>query len=978
MNEDIIELVAQRKKQWVNILHDFRKKMYNDHDRENFENILKFIFGESDGLPQITRSKIDTFDRLATLFSPIQEWNFIDQRLLSFICNDTFFYVKDTNTEGYYKVFFKEWFLPQLKAEKKEEDLFGLTLKVLGLFNIDTWTSLSAYLNATEQVSFLREDKTVNSVGEVILELVKEDEIRIIQLLENENYIKPLLSLLGTTEQSLLDTLLEKLPLYYTGKEAQKHIRFSWLEELCKIDLKKFESFVVEKMEGSDCICSVMQCHRILFTRARKKYRKPTAAHIKKVLPYISERKNLSQNNCTSNWPSITGLFQNDIPKFIGWVCKHFRKETKTELFSFAKDTKQLNLEVVQHIVDCYKQDAIEIAIEALKTNIKDNTTIAHYRQAFALLEGLDFSKYYDLIWDIACSEYQDLADIAASLLSRYPTNDIFHKAKELTLSEKKEEKRAGVFVLSKIRCEEAIASLQPIVEKEILEDVRNIAVCTFYNHKNQSKISIEDIKKRIHLALQRGKLDNPIPKWAGTLPELQWQDGTTLSKTETNYLFYRQISSKKIDVDIEAEPMYALLDQKKGADFAYDLFQNMVKNTGMKVAAKPGFAILGKLGDHRLAVPLQNIAIHDKNINACIILGIIGTRRAALALDQIIQHFYVKHPNVRYAAEEAFESIAEQLGLTYFELKDSMIPDFNFINQKKVLSNGYVICIGPQLKYSFKNQRGKQVKSIIKTSEDIKTTLKNLNVIRKHTIQHFKHSLENYLVIQKFWKTKDWKKLFLNHPIAFACGQTLIWQQNNEDTFIVTASGKLKNYKQEPVNVNHDDQIRLAHPIFLKSKIKTKWKKYLENQKITPVIQQLDRNIIQLPRKLYRVTLSTNFKGRTLTAGKFKARAQKRGWRRGSIGDGGSILSYKKAFKEGRIEVFVETYNLQIQGMFDKEMILGKCFFTPLGFVQTDSFCFSEPRNEADHRLITLQDVPKIIYSEAMNDLEKIMNDGS
>ena len=64
--------------------------------------------------------------------------------------------------------------------------------------------------------------------------------------------------------------------------------------------------------------------------------------------------------------------------------------------------------------------------------------------------------------------------------------------------------------------------------------------------------------------------------------------------------------------LDIESEPMYALLDQKKGADFAYDLFQNIVKNTGMKVAAKPGFAILGKLGDYRLVIPLQNIAIHD------------------------------------------------------------------------------------------------------------------------------------------------------------------------------------------------------------------------------------------------------------------------------------------------------------------------------------------------------------------------------
>lgn len=977
MHEDTIELVTKRKKQWVDVVHDFYKRMYNERDIESLENILKFIFGESDELPQITKLKVDTFNHLSTLLNPIQEWRVIDQHLLVFICNDTFFYKKGTQFDGYYEVFFREWFLPQLKTEKEGEDLFGLTLKELDHFNIDIWTALSAYLNATKQVSFLREDKSVNSVGEIILKLIKENQTRTIQLLDNENYIKPLISLLGTAQQSLLDTLLENLPLYYTRKEAQKHIRFSWLEELCKINLKKFESFVVEKMEGSDCIICVMECYRILFANARKKYRKPTVKHIKKMLPYILERKNSSEDGYTFNWSPATELFRDDTPKFIGWVCKYFRKEMKTELFSYVKETKQLNLEIVSHIVGCYKQSAIEIAIEAIM-NIKDNTPIAHYKEAFALLEGLDFSKYNDLVWEVACSEYQDLADTAASLLSRYPTEDIFYKAKELTLSEKKEERRAGVYVLSQIRCEEAIASLQPIVEKEGLEDVRNIAVRSFYSHKNQSKVSIEDIKKRISLASLRGKLEKPIAEWAGELPELQWKDGTTVSKTELNYLFYRQISSKKINVDIEAEPMYTLLDQKKGADFAYALFQNMIKNTGIKAVTKPGFAILGKLGDQRLVMPLQNIAIQDKNLNACAILGILGTYKAALALEKVIQHFNVEYLNVRGAAEEAFESIAEQLGLTYFELKDNMMPDFDFINKEKVISNRYIIFISPQLKFSFKNLQGKQVKSITKASEDIKKILKNLNTTLKQTIQHFRHSLENYLVIQRFWKGKDWKKFFLNHPIAFACGQTLIWQQNNESTFTITASGELKNHKQQSLDINHNDQIRLVHPILIGAKIKMKWKEYFETQKIIPVIQQLDRDIIQLPKKLYKVTLSRSFEDRTLPAGKFKNRAQKRGWKKGSIGDGGSILSYKKAFKEGRIEVFVETDNLQTQGMFDEEMVLGKCFFTPLGFVQTDSFWFSEPRNETDNRLITLRDVPKVIYSEAMNDLKEIMNDVS
>ncbi|WP_106791102.1 DUF4132 domain-containing protein [Aquimarina sp. Aq78] len=729
MNENTIELVAKRKKQWVDVVHDFHKKMYNERDIESLENILKFIFGESDELPQITKSKVNTFNHLSILFNPIQEWRFIDQRLLVFICNDTFFYKKDTQFDGYYEVFFREWFLPQLRTEKEGEDLFGLILKELDHFNIDIWTALSAYLKATKQTPFLRENKSVNSVGEVILKLIKENQTRTIQLLENENYIKPLISLLGNAQQSLLDTLLENLPLYYTGKEAQKHIRFSWLEELCKINLKKIESFVIEKIEGSDCIICVMECYRILFTNARKKYRKPTVMHIKKMLPYISERKNSSEDGYTFNWSCTTELFRDDTPVFIGWVCKNFGKEMKTELFSYVKETKQLNLEIVSHIVGCYKQGAIEIAIEVIM-NITDYTTIAHYKEAFAL--------------------------------------------------------------------------------------------------------------------------------------------------------------------------------------------------------------------------------------------------------EKVIQHFNMKHHNVRGAAEEAFESIAEQLGLTYFELKDKMMPDFDFINKEKVINNRYIIFIGPQLKFSVKNLQGKQLKSITKVSKDIKKMLENLNTTLKQTIQHFRYSLENYLVIQRFWKGKDWKKFFLNHPIAFACGQTLIWQQNDESTFTITASGELKNHKQQLLDISYNDQIRLVHPIFIGAKIKMKWKEYFESQKIIPVIQQLDRNIIQLPKKLYKVTLSRSFENRTLPAGKFKNRAQKRGWKKGSIGGGGSILSYKKAFKEGRIEVFIETDNLQIQGMFDEEMVLGRCFFTPLGFVQTDSFWFSEPRNETDNRLITLRDVPKVIYSEAMNDLKEIMNDVS
>jgi hypothetical protein len=70
---------------------------------------------------------------------------------------------------------------------------------------------------------------------------------------------------------------------------------------------------------------------------------------------------------------------------------------------------------------------------------------------------------------------------------------------------------------------------------------------------------------------------------------------------------------------------------------------------------------------------------------------------------------------------------------------------------------------------------------------------------------------------------------------------------------------------------------------------------------------------------------------------------------------------------------VFVKTEGMGVQLDFDSQVTLGEFYFIKQGSIVTGSYTYDEPRDEKDERLIKFADVPKIIYSETINDLKKI-----
>ena len=198
------------------------------------------------------------------------------------------------------------------------------------------------------------------------------------------------------------------------------------------------------------------------------------------------------------------------------------------------------------------------------------------------------------------------------------------------------------------------------------------------------------------------------------------------------------------------------------------------------------------------------------------------------------------------------------------------------------------------------------------------------------------------------------------------------IYEKDKIKTFCVNQDTSITDVKGIAIKLT-GDKIGLVHPLDLSDTEKTEWQKFLTNIGIEQPFEQIERPIYVVSEEENAKTISYTFEDTTLNSATFKSRAEKLGWRRGSVVDAGEVSSYRKSYEDKQLEVFVKTEGMGVQLDFDSQVTLGEFYFIKQGSIVTGSYTYDEPRNEKDERLIKFADVPKIIYSETINDLKKI-----
>ena len=987
-NSNKVAKVTSNKEQLVKNRADLIEKVFSkiedelyEDDQEKVMELRNFITGETNDLPLALRDDVYDFESIITLLNPLGEWNFIDERVLQFMAQEAFYFQKknrftdDLSFSGYHDELIENWFIPQLEKEEKEQNLMDNFIALLVQAGVKESICFEAFLAAVpSKLSFIFPDKTPNSVGRYILKYAKNDIESLTDLIVIHQTRNAFIELMLANSREQLETILPKL-LYISEYEgsggANKHIPFYSLEILVAHDFNAYEHYIHELVSQTDCHECSMECYRILLEYNEKEYREATLLKIKETLAIITAKKN-EKRNATFSW-SLQGGYDDQTPGFIDWALEKYGIALKEAVAEYVKNTKSHNLGTTQTIINHLGIEAVSIIEHDFKVITTGEGSVEYYRDLLRIISPFSIS-FAAKLWTLAEDKKTEIAEIAAFELARTKNASIKSTALEYLNAKKDKQRLAATRVFYFWKDEESSQTLRSILKTERNDGIRNIAVDAVYSTQDLNKITIASMKERIQEANTLEKLTTKITHWQDQLPVLVWADGVTFTPEEMNYIFYRQSLYNTITPDLEALPIYHLIEKESAKIVVKAYWELLLENEGLSIKPKGLLAPIGLLGDDDVIDSLTHEAIKNTKIEAVEILALIGTEKAAWALDKIIKVNEPKENRLLYEATAAFATIADTLQVTALELQERMLPTFGFTARElKFTENDtpYSLFIDSSFVFSYKNENEKVVKSITKASDDFKTKERENKVLLKTVVKQFSQSLNSHLVTQKKWDQNDWQAFFLHHPVAFAFAQNSIWT-TGEKYFIVDANGQIVDTKGQPIMIEKEQAIHLAHPIHLGQKATKEWFAYLKTKNLASPFNQLNREIHTIPEEDNEKTLDKQFDLKRIQVSTFRYRTSKVGWKNAFISSR-MVTSYKKTYEADNIEVFIETKELPIREGYQDTMYIGSFYFVPIGSVRTDSYLDENPSNENDHRLIPFKEIPPIVYSETIADLRKI-----
>jgi hypothetical protein len=166
---------------------------------------------------------------------------------------------------------------------------------------------------------------------------------------------------------------------------------------------------------------------------------------------------------------------------------------------------------------------------------------------------------------------------------------------------------------------------------------------------------------------------------------------------------------------------------------------------------------------------------------------------------------------------------------------------------------------------------------------------------------------------------------------------------------------------------------IGIVHPLELSAEERQAWAVHLADYNVQSPFLQLERPVVCPTAEEKAVKMSTKYKNTDLNAMTFKGRAERLGWQRGSVCDGGGITSYRKSFPGAGADVILEVEGMFIGIGMDDTVKLGRFCFVNGGSVSAGSYVYDEPSDEKDPRLLSFGEVPPVVFSETLGDLAKI-----
>ena len=652
-----------------------------------------------------------------------------------------------------------------------------------------------------------------------------------------------------------------------------------------------------------------------------------------------------------------------------------------------------LRLAALQHLAEIGNPEQADRIFDTIRRSFAE--VDPDWLPKFIAFAGTwDADRTRPLLWPLLRHKSKIARSAAARSLARAEDPAVVEEAGKLLAEKKADVRAAAVALLAANGSGRALDLLERHLDAEASDDVRDLALLGLADawRRQGRTLAKPDVQRRVTKAADAGKLAAPPAAWldSAQLPPLRWADGQPLTDAERTYLLYRQSRAKGMASDVEAAPMYPLLDRHSSGDFASAVLDAYLA-TKHDPKDKWALALAGLLGDDGVVPPLARKIrewvdagrgkLAEYAVQA---LALVGTDVALQAVDAASLKYRSKMKNVGRAAVEAFDAAANAAGVTPEELGDRVVPLLGLPpdGSPRLIACGdatFAATVGPDLKLRFINTAtNKPAKTLPKSCgpevlAEMKDSAANLrDVAKNQTIR-----LENLLVRQRRWPAARWAELFLKHPVLRPFAWRLVWGHFEggalRQTFRPLEDGTLTDTADEAVALPAAGEVGMVHPLELPEADRRAWAEHLADYEVEPPFAQMDRPVVYVAEADKLLKHSDGAEGSEVNAMTLRSRTERRGWRRGSVMDGGMVASFIKTFPAAGVDCL-----LGVDGYFmgvgpDDSVKLEAARFVRHGSYDVGSYSYDEPADDKDPRVVPLGEVPAIAYSEAIADLAAI-----
>jgi len=980
MTVNLIEREALLKQ----FVEELRNQYYYEDQKADYEQLVKYLRDGSVSVPALQHGFYSYNRTLLNLYwkmlSPDpHQWDDADDRLLTFAFTPRAGNSYNLSEESFYE----SWLVDQVNKSISPEAI-GILVHHLARYNV---SEAHFWLMVLHHLSLYYSPHS--ALATWILE--RADQYHTPSLASLQQPMLAYLKLLLKRKPEFVKTHLADF-LHLSSYNYRKGLDTKLVQELLKHDATSFAKPIADLKQRVTDPGTFRDLQLLLAHYLPDQYRADTLAAAYEYLDLVRREMNLPPGQVYySGYERVDSKDQYELTVkllFDRILKLEAPDKAKTYLYEWLKTCPTPRSELFDVVADRLEQESIPLLLLGLEVDSKgayyDPVQLA--RHVLKLLTRFDYSEYYPQIWAMARHKSKQKRELAAVTLAKLGEPAI-PKAEQLLKDKKADVRQTGALLLSLIRTDQSQALLREALDAEKNDDARDLMLESLKGLLPTPATEAE-LAALVDNARQRGKLNAPVASYLTekALPGLYWQtSGEPLDADTVRFLLYRQSRSRDIRPDTEARPLYALIDRQRSVPFAQSVLNAYIE-AGADPKGKGCLTVSAMLGGD------DEVDLLKSKVNQWVeggrgkmaeyavqALALIGSNKALRAVEFYARKYKNKNKNIGAAANEAFVIAADTLGISPYDLADSIIPDFGFEGLFRLFEVGgetYRAFVGTDFKLAFLDEDNKLIKTVPKAAPaDLKEEFKETGKEIRDIVKAQSGRLEQYLVIQRKWSAGAWQSFFLGNPVMFAYAVRLIWgafdkEQNRLFTFQCTEDQTLINEEGDEVELPDDALIGMVHPLSLTPEQIEHWSSQLADADVEPIFPQLTRRVVQLPDDGRNRTLDGQFDSVEYGGYGFVSKMEKLGWFRGSVQDAGFIASYYKDFTElGITAVLTQVGNIGV-GYYDENAALGQVMFARAKSIQFGNYVYDEPSKETDPRLIPFGNVPPIVYSEVMADL--------